>query len=212
MLEYRTSPLTGLGVSPSELLNKRLLRSNLPVADKILNQNVQIDLEKIQTQRSKSKKYYDKQAKERNVFTKGQSIMIKKDQYWVPGQVVGNHLNPRSYFVRENTDKILRRNSSFLRKNPNPVSLSSSSNDVINNSRTTSIKSVPVNQDEIPMSVNLKPSVTIENKSVPLNKSNVVSANDNNNVPDCDNNPNLTKENYITRFGRHVKLPSRFKD
>ena len=217
ILEYRTSPLTGLDLSPSELLNKRLLRTGLPVTFKVLNQNVNIDHEKIKNKRSKSKVYYDKQAKVRKQFSEGENIMIKKDSTWVPGKVFKKQYSPRSYLVKENTDTILRRNSSFIRHNPNPVSLTPTSNNDLVNSNTK-LKNIPVIKE---------PMTSVQDSVVSLNKNGVISASGQNlpdceiNLPDCDNklpvnnsdsSAHITSKNYITRSGRSVKMPNRFKD
>ncbi|XP_072398160.1 uncharacterized protein [Diabrotica undecimpunctata] len=44
----------------------------------------------------------------KSILEQGQSVMIKKDNHWVPGEVVQEHSTPRSYLVGEDRDKVLR--------------------------------------------------------------------------------------------------------
>lgn len=120
LLEYRNTPLTNLDVSPAELLSNRLLRTSLPVSSNILI-NKQHNSNKLLRKRVKAKMYYDRQAKLRNDFNPGDSIIIRKERYWVPGEIVRKCKEPRSYIVRDNYGKTFRRNSSFLKLSPNPI-------------------------------------------------------------------------------------------
>ncbi|KAF2891123.1 hypothetical protein ILUMI_15050, partial [Ignelater luminosus] len=108
----------GLNLSPAELLCKRMLRTTLPVSSNILNKEPHINLEQLNTKRLKAKKYYDQHSQHRDVFKVGDSVLLQKEKgkQWVPGEIVSKAKTPRSYFVKDEFGKVLRRNSSFLKK------------------------------------------------------------------------------------------------
>ncbi|KAK9701929.1 hypothetical protein QE152_g30274 [Popillia japonica] len=110
LLEYRTSPLTGLNLSPAELLNNRLLRTILPISTETLKSRPEIDLQKIQKQRQKAKTYYDRQSQQRNDFHEGDSVMLRKERIWVPAEIIVKAKIPRSYLVKDNIGRVYRRN------------------------------------------------------------------------------------------------------
>ncbi|KAF2887930.1 hypothetical protein ILUMI_18243, partial [Ignelater luminosus] len=107
-----------LNLSPAELLCKRMLRTTLLVSSNILNKEPHINLEQLNTKRLKAKKYYDQHLQHRDVFTVGDSVLLQKEKgkQWMPGEIVGKAKIPRSYFVKDEFGRVLRRNSSFLKK------------------------------------------------------------------------------------------------
>ncbi|XP_022169538.1 uncharacterized protein K02A2.6-like [Myzus persicae] len=93
LLNYRNTPITGLNYSPAQLLQSRRLRSL------IMN--------------------YNKNAgKEEKEFYVGQKVYIQNalNKKWFPGIIVNKTKYPRSYIVKDVNDKILRRNSKFIKK------------------------------------------------------------------------------------------------
>ena len=78
LLNYRNTPLAGLNVSPTELLNNRLLKTTLPINKNLLKQEPKIDNELLNEKRKRSKQYYDIGAKGRKEYKKKDFIMIKK--------------------------------------------------------------------------------------------------------------------------------------
>ncbi|CAG9834110.1 unnamed protein product [Diabrotica balteata] len=45
LMEYRTTPLTGIGLSPSELLNNRVLMKAIPVSQKVLSKKPIVEID-----------------------------------------------------------------------------------------------------------------------------------------------------------------------
>ncbi|KAF2901128.1 hypothetical protein ILUMI_05058 [Ignelater luminosus] len=95
----------------------------LPISDNSLNflknaTNSDPVLTQLNSKRLKAKKYYDQHSQHRDVFKVGDSVLLQKEKgkQWVPGEIVGKAKTPRSYFVKDEFGKVLRRNSSFLKK------------------------------------------------------------------------------------------------
>lgn len=182
LLEYRNTPLTGLMVSPAELLQNRLLRSSLPVSNYLLNTKPCIDNDTIQNKRRVNKKYYDRNAFVRREFSKGDSVMIRNnfEKCWVPGEIVDVSDTPRSYFVRDNRGRVLRRNSSFLRHTPVPFALEPGQNIYDNE--------------------------PVESSSSTFNE------NVTDNIPDSGQSATKSDGVMTTSSGRVVKKPVRYRD
>lgn len=122
LLEYRSTPVGSLGVTPSELMMSRLLRTKLPVAEINLKPKVQdIRDRQIKTQAG-YKAWYDKRANRKEIeLIKGQAVMIKRKWGWVPGVVVKKADTPRSYLIKQENGRIIRRNLYHLRPSRNKV-------------------------------------------------------------------------------------------
>lgn len=101
------------------MVYKKQLRSFLPISSKHLEPSTLTDTSKLTEKRKKCKVQYDKTSKGRSDFKEGESVIIRKENCWVPGEIVEKCTSPRSYWVRDNFGKILRRNSSFLKHCPN---------------------------------------------------------------------------------------------
>lgn len=140
LLYYRNTPLAGLNVSPTELLNRRLLRTTLPISKKLLSVEPKINYNLLEKKWEKNKIYYDRQARDRKTFKEGDSIMIKKDRNWVPGEIQKETEFPRSYIVKDEFGTNYRRNSSFIKKSPNPVDFKQPDNDIIPDMTQTNIE------------------------------------------------------------------------
>ncbi|KAF2889810.1 hypothetical protein ILUMI_16363, partial [Ignelater luminosus] len=95
-----------------------MLRTTLPVSSNILNKERHINLEQLNTKMLKAKKYYDQHSQHSDVFKVGDSVLLQKEKgkQWVPREIVGKAKTPRSYFVKDEFGRVLRRNSSFLKK------------------------------------------------------------------------------------------------
>ncbi|KAK9719387.1 hypothetical protein QE152_g22683 [Popillia japonica] len=95
--------------------------------------NVEIGLEEVKT---RQKEYYNKGAKERKEFESGDLVALREkerkefesgdlvalreNKIWIPGKIVEKHNTPRSYIVKDQSGKVLRRNSSHLKKSNIP--------------------------------------------------------------------------------------------
>lgn len=118
LLEYRNTPTKGLSLSPSQLLFNRRVRTKLPVSDELLKPKIGEGIQDCLIAKSLSnKKYYDRTAKERAGFEKGQKVFVQNHatKQWKPAIVLSKCDTPRSYIIKEENGSIVRRNSSFLR-------------------------------------------------------------------------------------------------
>lgn len=129
LLEYRNIPTAATGLTPSQILMGRVLKTKLPVLSSMLipkeydNRKIR---EKIELKRSLDKQYYDRTAKTRPDFIEGENVTVRRDKEWIPAKIEKKCSSPKSYIVRDKNNQLLRRNSLFLRKSLNePVFVSS---------------------------------------------------------------------------------------
>jgi hypothetical protein len=122
LLEYRNTPLSGIGASPAQLLMSRRLRTKLPINSNLLKPLIQKDVQnKLKSNQLKIKQYYDRGAVIRQDFKPGDNVVIKNKRVWEPGVVVAKDRTPRSYTVKSHEDRLLRRNSFHLRRSSSPI-------------------------------------------------------------------------------------------
>lgn len=208
LLDYRTTPLSGLNLSPTELLNNRLLRTTLPVTSNILSENPKVDKKKIFNHRHRNCKNYNSSAKTRSEFKIGESIIFKKEQcrYWQQGEIVEKSTTPRSYLVKDEFGKIFRRNSSFIKTCPNPTLPLSSEveNDIIEPS-----------PNENSFCKSNEYSTSESNENTPHSDSNVTNGNGmtgSNQSVNKQFSSVTDKGSVVTRYGRVVNKPERYTD
>lgn len=122
LLEYNTTPIASMRLTPSELFFGRLIKSKLPVSDSLLvrkNFTEEEIQQKIENKREKQKYYYDRNAKSLPTLGIGDKVIFKKNsKEWNYGTIVGD-VNGRSYVVRDNFDYHFRRNRRFIAKTKN---------------------------------------------------------------------------------------------
>lgn len=90
LLEYRNTPVIGVGLSPAQILMNRELKSKIPISNDALKPVVtdhRVLNERIENKRYRDKKYYDKNSKERQDFIKGENIVIREGKQWVRGKI-----------------------------------------------------------------------------------------------------------------------------
>lgn len=121
LLKYRTTPLAGVEVSPSELLNNRMLRAASPITRNLLNQNQKLNITKLKETREMNNIYYDRGTGYKKDFDEDESVLIRKENDWLPGQVLNKTVYPRSDNMKYNLDNVYTRNSYFLKHNLNPA-------------------------------------------------------------------------------------------
>ena len=106
LLDYRTTPLDGISLSPAQLLMGRRPRNLLPASKEVLkpklvnHQHVKIQLDH---QKQRQKLYYDQRrgVKELKPLSEGQSVRMSPNPNlnnkgkWTPGTVVDKHDKPR---------------------------------------------------------------------------------------------------------------------
>ncbi|KAF5282315.1 hypothetical protein FQR65_LT14369 [Abscondita terminalis] len=121
LLEYRSTTIPSLGVSPSELLMSRVLRTKLPITFQQLKPKLQHNVKnKILRYQNKYKTYVDKRASRNEIeFRPNQNVVIRTGNVWLPGKIVSKTKYPRSYIVKDSNNRILRRNTYHLRPSVN---------------------------------------------------------------------------------------------
>ena len=122
LMEYRASPLAGIGKSPAELLFNRNIRTKVPCKSDTLQKTASPDLikEKIQLNKSKQCFYYNRNAgPELPEVEKGDKILFKQksNSDWRPA-VVKDKVNIRSYNIEDEHGGLYRRNRRFIHKPP----------------------------------------------------------------------------------------------
>lgn len=116
LMNYRASPIDGVGLSPSQLLMNRQLRTKLPITSDRLNPKV-VESSKPQlvARQAKQKHYYDRQSTILPDINRGEIIRMQKDsKHWEPA-VIDQKLDDRSYLVRTGDSKVYRRNRRHLK-------------------------------------------------------------------------------------------------
>lgn len=124
LLEYNTTPVASMGLSPSELFFSRTVKTKLPISDGLLVRNnieEQYIHEKIQTKRERHKYYYDCNAKSLPKLTVGDLVIFqKKGKEWHYGYI-SSIVNDRSYIVCDSIGNCYRRNRRFIAKTKNSI-------------------------------------------------------------------------------------------
>lgn len=122
LLEYNTTPVASMGVSPTQLFFGRQLKSRLPSSGALLlcnNLDEDHVTDKIERKRRYQKHYYDRSSKPLPVLDIGDKVIFKKcGKEWHYGQIV-RMVNSRSYIVRDSFGNHFRRNRRFIAKTRN---------------------------------------------------------------------------------------------
>ncbi len=117
LLSLRNTPVTGLNMSPAQMLMGRVLRSTLPCSSAVLKQStLQRVHDKIQDLLCRQKQHYDQHAKPLPVLSPGDTVHMQTHQGWEPAVVIRQRDEPRSYTVQTPAGRMLRRNRRHLRK------------------------------------------------------------------------------------------------
>lgn len=121
-LEYNSTPVPSMGLSPCQLFLGRLIKTKLPIMNKQLIRQSVIENEiqqKLSLKKEKQKKYYDSQKKALSPLGVGNKVMFKKTaNEWVYG-VITDIVNDRSYIIKTASDNYFRRNRRFIVKSNN---------------------------------------------------------------------------------------------
>ena len=118
LLAYRNTVIDNLA-SPAQLLMGRRLCSNLPVVSSQLQPEVvHPELVKLKLKENKQtrKRYYDIGSRSLPPLQKGEKARVRIQGKWEPVVVINDAKTPRSYIVRTESGKILRRNRKHLMK------------------------------------------------------------------------------------------------
>lgn len=119
LLIYRTTPLD-CGMSPSQLLMGRRLRSNLPMSECLLSTKEGEKVKEFKSrQKEKQKFYYDRGTKDLPELHPGDKVRFKDGtSTWAQKGTVLRKVQPRSYRIRTEDGAVLRRNRRDLLTTP----------------------------------------------------------------------------------------------
>ncbi|XP_058817373.1 uncharacterized protein K02A2.6-like [Topomyia yanbarensis] len=122
LLEYNTTPVASMQLSPSQLFFGRLVKTRLPIEESLLKRNTldENDVQqKILKKRAIQKGYYDRNAKQLPVLKPGERVLFRKNaREWHYGSVVRD-VNGRSYVIRDTFGNHFRRNRKFMTRTIN---------------------------------------------------------------------------------------------
>lgn len=117
LLEYRNTPLSGVGLSPAQMLMGRRLKSKLPVTKTLLQpalyKNARSDLV---SRQQKQKQYFNQGTRTLSDLQDGENVRIRQGNKWEPATVIKKHNLPRSYIVKTTCGQVYRRNRRHLLK------------------------------------------------------------------------------------------------
>lgn len=201
LLEYRNTPVCGMKYSPSEILFSRRTRTMLPISSELLKPKTLTDVKETLTKiNEQTKHFHDKTAKSRNInFQPGENVVFQKNKRWEHAQIVNKYKTPRSYILRGENNRIVRRNTAHLRKSFNTPMFRDYGNSF--NSRENSRQSGLFINNPIPNTVSNNRSEGTNNEN------NVNDSNVNNHQEIIQNRMPMP---VITRYGRVSNKPIRF--
>lgn len=116
MLCLRGTPIDSTIPSPAELLYGRKIRTNMLIRSTFQRQHWNVR-QRLDEKSTEAGRIYNKGAgTEKPELSAGQDVMIQRDDKtgWVPGRVEEACSEPRSYLVRTENDRVVRRNRRFL--------------------------------------------------------------------------------------------------
>lgn len=183
LLEYRNTPIAGIGLSPAQLLLNRRVRTKLPITNRMLNPEIFNEneiKEKLTERQQKQKFYFDKSVKELEPLRPGDNICVRnfKLKTWEPAVVVSRNKNSRSYNIRTTSGRILTRNRKHLLKSN------------VEGNRLTNLESTYFMQE--PLSENEEPNETESRDHT---------------SPQSVNSPSFRNNTFQTRYGRVSRRP-----
>lgn len=154
LLQFRTTP-NAFGVSPSQLLMSRLLRTRLPILNNNLRPNMVDTMEynsKIKNHQRTMCRNYNRNAKPCPEFENSQPVLFKKDPKgrWQTGQIFQKLDLPRSYIVQDLEGQQYRRNKKHIM--PDRSKSFEQDNDDLADSGTTNDRT----EDESKVSIKLR--------------------------------------------------------
>ncbi|KAI3368430.1 hypothetical protein L3Q82_025389, partial [Scortum barcoo] len=117
LLEYRNTPIEGVGFSPAQLLMGCRLKSKLPTSTTLLTPEGKAEVhEKQKYKQLKQKSYYDRHTRQLPDLQTGENVRIQKGDIWQPAVGVDKHRQPRSFIVRTTDGNFYRRSRKHLLK------------------------------------------------------------------------------------------------
>jgi hypothetical protein len=213
LLDYRTTPLEGVNLSPAQLLMGRRPRNTLPTAKSLLipsSYNRQEVKRRLDFEKTRQKYYHDERSgAELPPLKPGDHVRMSpmpESKVWQPGVVLQHHETPKSYIVQSG-QRVLRRNRRHLRTSTATAGQRSGQPEVsISETHEPSVSTPSVSTPSVstpsvstPRSNTLSVSTPRDNapvSSVPVSSPPVRS-------------PEVPTETRVTRTGRTVRPPKR---
>ena len=97
LLEYRTTPVTGMTLSPAQRLINRVLRTKLPCTEKLLQPTVPWAVhDQLVHRKARQKHYYDQGSKPLSTLYPGDTVRVCDNSKWEPAVVLRPHNSPQS--------------------------------------------------------------------------------------------------------------------
>ena len=199
LLTYRATPLPHLGVSPAELVFRRRVRTTLPVLPKTLSPHIVNDGEvrrRDDVYKQRSKQYFDRHTRPLPELRTGDPVLVKTEdeKAWKrPGEVV-TQCAPRSYIIRT-ADGEIRRNRRHLRPDT---------------ARDASLQLGPDEGTGAPICE--RPTSTMYERPTSTDKARHPATSPEPQQPAQPPAEQEPPDRYVTRSGRHIMKPARFRD
>lgn len=119
LLNYRSSPIANLGVSPAQLMFNREIRTKIPATLASFQPQIPDISRQLERNRINQARYYNRTAKVNEISHEpGEVVMMYnvRRKIWEKAIIIQKLENPRSYFVKCGSGRIVRRNIRFLKK------------------------------------------------------------------------------------------------
>ncbi len=183
LLLYRNTPNDD--VSPVQRLMSRRTATKLPIAEKLLKPRVvkeEAVQENIRDRQRKYKNHFDNRTRNLEEIKKNDTIRVRVGKQWRPARLI-NQYHPRSYEIENEKGNIIRRNRRDI--------LKTRESDIFKR-RNQELPEEPPEDlpEDKPPEAEIQP-----NPNLPPNP-----------------NFNMPKTPLQTRSGRHINLPTKFKD
>jgi len=115
LLEYNNTPLSGLNISPAQILMSRRCRTAVPTLRESLKPKVVNVRPQLETRQQHMKMLHDKSAPRKAVsFNVGDSVAVRRRKVWRKGTIIEQLAN-KSYMVQMNGGRKIRRNTYHLK-------------------------------------------------------------------------------------------------
>ena len=203
LLDYRTTPLPGVNLSPAQLLMGRRPRNTLPIAQSLLEPSSynrkqvrrERDLDKV-----KQKFYHDESAHELPPLYAGNSVRmlpLPGEKSWRPAEVV-SHTSPRSYVVKTDQGRLYRRNRRHLRRSTQDANVAPPTTQVTYDDDDVQELPMDTGSQDIPVTPPATPRAAPKPHAAP--------------IPHATSEPTLPVADlptYTTRAGRTVRPPKK---
>ena len=110
LLAYRQTPLTGMPLSPAEMLFGRNIRGPLPCTINHLKPKANDAHDSLALRQQDQKAKHDQSARPLVPLKVGEEVVIRtgREDRWRPAKVVGTHETPRSYIIDNGLNHVRR--------------------------------------------------------------------------------------------------------